>query len=186
MPNNDVRPIAMGVGAIRMGDTGDGVPGTNLTELPLPTKSSVAFNFQDPKEVKIEVEGTDEPFYVEMVKDSTDYIEFSIPTPSNEVVKLMCGGKIDAGTEQSPKNVWERLTNFPDINKTFQFETPPKQGKKVIYTITKGRVAAKFSQAPGKEQPELLLVRVYIQAAITTAGEVKTAFSREIVTVTEQ
>ena len=49
-----VRPIAMGVGAIRIADVGDGVPGTDFTTLPLPTKSSVAFNFADPKEVKIE------------------------------------------------------------------------------------------------------------------------------------
>ena len=34
--------------------------------------SSVAFNFADPKEVKIEVEGSEEPFYVELVKDTTD------------------------------------------------------------------------------------------------------------------
>ena len=43
-----VRPIAMGVGAIRIADVGDGVPGTDFTTLPLPTKSSVAFNFADP------------------------------------------------------------------------------------------------------------------------------------------
>ena len=49
-----VRPIAMGVGAIRIADVGDGVPGTDFTTLPLPTKSSVAFNFADPKEVMIQ------------------------------------------------------------------------------------------------------------------------------------
>lgn len=43
-----VRPIAMGVGAIRIADVGDGVPGTDFTTLPLPTKSSVAFNFCRP------------------------------------------------------------------------------------------------------------------------------------------
>ena len=83
----EVRPIAMGVGSIKFGTVGDGVPGADLKELPLPTKGSVAFNFADPKEIKVETEGSDEPLFVEFVKDTTDYIEFSIPTPSNEVLK---------------------------------------------------------------------------------------------------
>lgn len=176
-----VRPIAMGVGAIRIADVGDGVPGTPFTTLPLPTKSSVAFNFADPKEVKIETEGSEEPLYVELVKDTTDYIEFSIPTPSNEVLQLLAGGTIDSGTEEAPKDIWEKPTDTPSINKTFQCETLPKKGKKVIYTIVNGKVASKISQAPGAEQAELLLVRVYVQAAETEAGEKKPAFTREIV-----
>ena len=62
----EVRPIAMGVGKIKFGTVGDGVPGADLKDYPLPTKGSVAFNFADPKEVKIEVEGSEEPFYVEL------------------------------------------------------------------------------------------------------------------------
>lgn len=91
----EVRPIAMGVGGIKFGTVGDGVPGADLKDYPLPTKGSVAFNFADPKEVKIEVEGSEEPFYVELVKDTTDYVEFSIPTPSNEVLKELAGGEVD-------------------------------------------------------------------------------------------
>ena len=43
------RPIAMGIARIAYGTVGDGVPASAFTDLPLPTKSSVAFNFQDPK-----------------------------------------------------------------------------------------------------------------------------------------
>ena len=53
----EVRPIAMGVGKIKFGTVGDGVPGADLKDYPLPTKGSVAYNFADPKEVKIEIEG---------------------------------------------------------------------------------------------------------------------------------
>lgn len=178
-----VRPIAMGVGAIRIGEVGDGVPAIVFEELPLPTKSSVAFNFADPKEVKIETEGSEEPLFVELVKDSTDYIEFSIPTPSNEVLKTLAGGTLDKGTEGALKNIWNKPTETPSISKTFQCETLPKRGKKVIYTIVNGKVASKISQAPGAEQAELLLVRVYVQAAVTAEGVKKTAFMREIVDV---
>ena len=51
---------------------------------------------------------------------------------------------------------------------------------KVVYTVVNGKIAAKISQAPGAEQAELLLVRVYVQAAITEKGETKTAFMREV------
>ena len=47
----EVRPIAMGVGKIKFGTVGDGVPGADLKDFPLPTKGSVVFNFADPKEV---------------------------------------------------------------------------------------------------------------------------------------
>lgn len=177
------RPIAMGVGAIRIAEVGDGVPGTEFKDLPLPTKGSVAFNFQDPKEVKIETEGSDEPLFVEFVKDSTDYIEFSIPTPSNETIKEVMGGTIDTGDEGAEKDIWQEATNIPSISKTFQCETLPKKGRKVIYTIVNGKIAAKLSQAPGAEQAELLLVRVYKQAAISAAGVKGYAFSREVVAV---
>ena len=59
----------------------------------------------------------------------------------------------------------------------------PKKGKKVVYTIVNGKIAAKLSQAPGAEQAELLLVRVYKQSAISAAGVKGYAFSREVVEV---
>lgn len=177
----EARPIAMGVGVIKFGTVGDGVPGVDLKEYPLPTKGSVAFTFADPKEVKIETEGSDEPLYVELVKDTTDYIEFSIPTPSNEILKELAGGEIDT---TGGKNIWKKPINTPSISKTFQCETLPKDGKKVVYTVVNGKIASKISQAPGSEQAELLLVRVYIQSAITAAGVKQAAFMREVVTIT--
>ena len=179
----DKRPIAMGVGAIRIAEVGDGVPGTDFKDLPLPFKGSVAFNFSDPKEIKIETEGTDEPLYVEFTKDATDYIEFSIATPSNETIKELMGGTIDTGAEGEEKDVWQEATSIPSIEKTFQCETLPKKGKKVVYTIVNGKIAAKLSQAPGAEQAELLLVRVYKQSAISAAGVKGYAFYREVVEV---
>lgn len=178
--SGEVRPIAMGVGGIKFGTVGDGVPGADLKDYPLPTKGSVAFNFADPKEVKIEVEGSEEPFYVELVKDTTDYVEFSIPTPSNEVLKELAGGEVDT---TGGKNIWKKPLSTPSISKTFQCETLPKDGKKVVYTIVNGKIASKISQAPGSEQAELLLVRVYMQAAVTADGKRQTAFMREVVTI---
>lgn len=178
----EVKPIAMGVGAMRYGTVGDGVPATVFTPLPLPTKGSVVFNFSDPKEVKIETEGSNDPLFSTFVKDTTDYIEFSIPTPSNDLITALAGGVHDTGSEGSPNDEWQEPLSVPDINKTFQCDTEVYQGKKVIYTIVNGKIMAKISQAPGSDKPELLLVRVYKQAAITAAGVRKYAFSRKVVT----
>lgn len=79
----------------------------------------------------------------------------------------------------------EKPINTPSISKTFQCETLPKNGKKVVYTIVNGKIASKISQAPGSEQAELLLVRVYMQAAVTVDGKRQTAFMREVVTIAE-
>lgn len=179
----ETRPIAMGVGAMRIGTYGDGVPATSYEELPLPHKDSVAFNFSDPKEVKIETEGSDAPLFVTFVKDASDFIEFSIATPSNTLIKTLCGGDIDVGTKEAPKDVWKEPTSVPSVVKTFQCETLPYNGTKVLYTIVNGKIMAKIHQAPGGEKPELLLVRVYKQAAITAAGVKNCAFSREVVKV---
>ncbi len=174
----EVKPIAMGVGAMRYGTVGDGVPATVFTELPLPTKGSVVFNFSDPKEVKIETEGSNDPLYSTFVKDATDFIEFSIPTPSNDLLAILAGGIHDTATDE-----WQEPLSVPSINKTYQCETEVHQGKKVVYTIVNGKIMAKISQAPGSDKPELLLVRVYKNAAITAAGIRKFAFSRKVVAV---
>lgn len=176
MAVTNARPIAMGVSRIAYGTVGDGVPAATFTDLPLPSKESVVFNFQDPKEVKIELEGSDAPFHVELVKDSTDYIEFAIPTPSNDVLKVLAGGELDALLDK-----WSEPISTPDINYSVQIDTKPRNGKKVQYTIVNGKIATKISQAPSAEKPELLLVRVYKQAAITAAGVSKTAFTREVI-----
>lgn len=170
----------MGCGSLKYGIYGDGVPATVLTALPLPTKGSVVFNFSDPKEVKIETEGSVDPYYSTFVKDTTDYIEFSLSSAENAVIAALAGGSVDV---TGGKDIWKEPTTVPSINKTFVVETEVHNGKKVIYTIVNGRVMAKFGQAPGSDKSETLIVRVYKQAAITAAGVRNYAFSREVVAV---
>lgn len=174
--------IAMGVSAIKIGTYGNGVPATVLNELPLPYKGSVAFNFSDPSEIKIETEGSMDPLYSTFVKNDTDYVEFAIPTPENEVIQMLGGGIHDT---ENGKDIWKEATSIASINKTFVMETEVHNGKKVIYTIVNGKIMAKLNQAPGAEQPELLLVRVYKNAAITSDGKRNYAFSREVIEAEE-
>lgn len=171
------RPIAMGTKAIRHYDVGDGVPGTtNAKTMPNPSENAVAFNFADPEEVRIPIEGSDDPLFSFFKKGSTDYVEVSYPTPSNETINEVMGGTYDPEDDE-----WQEAVNLPSINKTVEIESMPINGKKVIYTIVNARIVAKLSQAPTKDNVELLMVRYYKQAAITAAGVQGYAFSRKVV-----
>lgn len=156
------RPIAMGVAAIRLFDVGDGVPGTtNPKTLPNSSENAVTFNFADPEEVRIPIEGSDEPLFSTFKKGSTDYVETSIPTPDNETISVVAGGTYD-----ETKDEWKEAITIQNINKTVEIETVPINSKKVIYTIVNARIVAKLSQAPTKDNVELLMIRFYKQAAI--------------------
>ena len=67
----------------------------------------------------------------------SSHVELSIRTLRNHA-----GGTVDKGEELSPKDVWNQPTDIPSINKTFQCETLPKKGKKVVYTVVNGKIAA--------------------------------------------
>lgn len=178
------RPIAMGIAKHSVATPGDGVPGAGFAELPLPQKNAVVFNFADPDEVRVDLEGSLDPLYSAFVKNTTDYIELSIPTPDNATIQKLAGGVHDKGTEGSPNDEWqEPFEGVPDINFTYQCETVPRNGFKVVYTIVNARVLAKISQAPTADNVELLMVRFYKQAAISAAGVKGYAFSRKVVAV---
>lgn len=171
------RAIAMGVKAIRHFDLGDGVPGTaNPVTMPNASENAVSFNFSDPEEVRIPIEGSDEPLYSHFKKGSTDYVEVSYPSPSNEIIAEVMGGEYNEEEDE-----WQESVSIPSINKTVEIESMPIDGKKVVYTIVNAKVVAKLSQAPTKDNVEMLMVRYYKQAAISAAGVQGYAFSRKVV-----
>ena len=73
---------------------------------------------------------------------------------------------------------------MPQVNMSVKINTEPYEGKYVEYVVVNGSVSAKLSQAPGAEQTDLLLVKVSRQSALTTAGEFKPSFTREVKAVT--
>ena len=170
-------PLALGVSKIEYGTVGDGVPAVSFTEIEENiAKDSVVFSFADPSEFKIEAEETDDPVYVANIKEDVDYIEFALISPSAATMELLAGG-----TTTSDK--WEAPSAIPEINKTIKVTTKTVVDKYFEYTVVNGKIAAKLNQAPMKQQEEQLLVRVYIQAAVTSGGTVNTPFIREIKTV---
>ncbi|MGL5681668.1 MAG: hypothetical protein ACRDDZ_01270 [Marinifilaceae bacterium] len=178
------QPIAIGVSKLEMGDPGtNGIAGTTLSKLPMPSKDTIVFNFNDPKKVSIPLEGGQNK-YVGFVKaDEDDYIEFAIPTPTNEEVTLLSGGTHTKGTEQAPKDIWNAPTAIAEIVKTFKITTKPVNGMQVIYTFNRGKIMSRFSQAPTDEKPDLLLVRVYRESCFDASGNAVSDFSREVVAV---
>ena len=171
------RSIAIGVNLISYGEAKNGVVPAEFTPLRDIFKGSVAFNFADANQVKIEVEGREDPLAIINRKGDADSIEFSIPSPTTAELVAFCGG-----TASGDK--WEAPNGFETINKAFRIATQPYEGKYVEYTIVNGAVSAKLSQAPGSEQTDLLLVKVTRQAAAAADGTVKPSFIREVKTVT--
>lgn len=171
------RSIAIGVDLISYGVAANGVVPSELTPLRDIFKGSVAFNFADANQVKIEVEGREDPLAIINRKGDADSIEFSIPSPTTDELVAFCGGKKDG-------DKWEAPNGFETINKAFRIATQPYEGKYVEYTIVNGAVSAKLSQAPGSEQTDLLLVKVTRQSAAAGDGTLKPSFIREVKTVT--
>ena len=172
------KTLAIGVTYVGYGEyAGAGVPATTLLEVEEVHKGSVAFNFADSTQVKIEVEKMDDPRWIINRKGDADSIEFAIASPSTDELVAFAGG-----TKVGDK--WNAPDTVPTINKTVKLMTEPYQGKYVEYVMVNGSISAKLSQAPGKEQTDLLLVKVTRQLALDAAGALKPSFSREVVTVT--
>jgi len=167
--------IALGVSEIGYGTYGDGVPATSFTALTDPiSRGTVVFNFSEPTEFRIEAEELDDPVYVGNVKEDTDYVEFALISPTAATMELLAGG-------DTTNDKWEAPAAIPEIIKSIKITSKAVAGKMFEYTIVNGKIVARLSQAPGKQEADLLLVRVYIQAAITDLGVKNTPFIREMV-----
>ena len=165
--------IALGISKIEYGTYGDGVPPTAWTEITDPiAKDSVVFNFSEPTEFKIEAEDLDDPVYVGTVKEDTDYVEFALVSPEAATVGVLAGGTVAS-------DKWSAPSSIPEVIKSVKITTKTIGGIYYEYTIVHGKIVSRFSQSPLKQQEDQLLVRVYIQAAITDAGAYNTPFIRE-------
>jgi len=166
--------IALGIDKIEYGTYGDGIPPTTWEEITDPiARDTVVFNFSEPTEFKVEAENLDDPVYIGNVKEDTDYIEFALISPTAATMEVLAGGT--ATTDK-----WEAPTAIPEIVKSILITTKTVGGNYWEYTIVHGKVVSRLSQAPAKQQEDQLLVRVYIQAAITSAGQKNTPFIREM------
>ena len=112
------RSIAIGVASIGYGEAVNGVVPASYTRLRDIYKGSVAFNFADANQVKIEVEGREDPLAIINRKGDADSIEFSIPSPTTDELVTFCGG-----TKNGDK--WEAPNSVETINKAFCIATQP-------------------------------------------------------------
>lgn len=173
MDQND-RSLAIGVSYVGFAPyTGTGKPGTVFTHIKDIFEGSVVFNFNDPTQITIKIEGTDQPRWVVNRKGEPDSIEMAIPSPSTKDMVMFCGGTDNAG-------IWEEPNSIPTINMSMRMITEPYDGKCTEYVVVNGSVVARLSQAPGKEQSELLLVKITKQLAVDVAGKLKTPFTRAV------
>lgn len=165
------RSLALDIDYLGVAEPGDGVPGTEFTQYP--EIDSVTFNFSEPKEISFTAMGREDPWAVVSKKGDPSSIEFAIPSPKAEEMLTFCGGKI-TGTK------WEAPSSTPTIIKTIKLQTSPYEGKYTEYVFVKTSIAARISQAPGKEETDLLLVKATILSAVSAAGVRSAPYTRDV------
>ena len=171
----EARSLAVKIAYLGMADPGDGVPGTVFTHFPIIEEGSVVCNFSDPTSVDFRAEGLDDPWESFDKMGEADNFEFNIPSPTAEELKFFLGGTVTGGGKK-----WEAPVTAPSVRKTVKMETALYKGKKIEYIFVNCKITAKMTQFPSSEQTDLLQVRVTKLAAVTAAGVVKSAWSREV------
>lgn len=169
------RSLALDIDYLGVAEPGDGVAGTAFTQYS--EIDSVTFNFSEPKEISFTAMGREDPWAVVSKKGDPSSIEFAIPSPKATEMKAFCGGTVSG-------DKWEAPTSTPTILKTIKMQSSPYNGKYTEYVLVKTSVAGRLSQAPGKEDTDLLLVKATILTPISKAGARSAPYSREVKAVT--
>lgn len=117
--------------------------------------------------------GREDPWAVVNKKGDPSSIEFAIPSPKAAEMKEFCGGTVTG-------DKWEAPTSTPTIIKTIKLQSSPYDGKYTEYVLVKASIAGRISQAPGKEETDLLLVKATIMAPISAAGVRSSPYGREV------
>lgn len=165
------RSLALDIDYLGVSDPGDGVAGADFTQYP--EIDTVAFNFSEPKEISFTGMGREDPWAVVSKKGDPSSIEFAIPSPKATELVAFCGGKATG-------NKWEAPSSTPTIIKTIKLQTSPYEGNFTEYVFVKTSIAARISQAPGKEETDLLLVKATILSAVSAAGVRSAPYIREV------
>lgn len=168
------RSLAVGVSFVGISDPGDGVPGTNYIQAVTIEENSVVFNFNDPTSVDFRAEGMDDPWESFDKAGDADSIDYNIPSPTAEEMKLYMGGEVD------DKGKWQAPVEKPVIRKSFLLKSLPYKSKYTEYEFAYCKVSAKLGQAPGAEQTDLLQVRITKLAPISSTGVKKSPWSRHV------
>ena len=160
------RSLALDVAYLGVAEPGDGVAGTEFTQCV--DVDTVTFNFSDAKELSFTSMGHEDPWAVVSRKGDPSSIEFTIPSPTSDEMKMFCGGTVSG-----------------DILSTNVAGGFTYQGKFTEYVFVKCSVFGKISQAPDKENCDLLLVKATIMTPVSAAGKQASPYSRAVKAVSE-
>ena len=86
------RSLALDVAYLGVAEPGDGVAGTEFTQCV--DVDTVTFNFSDAKELSFTSMGYEDPWAVVSRKGDPSSIEFTIPSPTSDEMKMFCGGTV--------------------------------------------------------------------------------------------
>ena len=83
------RSLALDIDYLGVAEPGDGVAGTEYTQYP--EIDTVTFNFSEPKEISFTAMGREDPWAVVSKKGDPSSIEYTIPSPTAEELRLIVG-----------------------------------------------------------------------------------------------
>lgn len=172
------RSLAIDCKYLGYGTPGDGVAASVYTQCKEIHEGSLVFNFTEASQVPFKAMGQEDPWAVVNRKGDPSSIEFSIPSPTAEEMKIFCGGTISG-------DKWEAPVSPVTIEKSIQIQTAEYKGQYTEYIIPKVSISARLSQAPTEEQTDLLLVKATILTPVSAAGVRAASFSREVKTIME-
>ena len=94
------RSLALDVAYLGVAEPGDGVAGTEFTQCV--DVDTVTFNFSDAKELSFTSMGHEDPWAVVSRKGDPSSIEFTIPSPTSDEMKMFCGGTVSGDKWEAP------------------------------------------------------------------------------------
>lgn len=139
--------ITFGMSKIELGElTAAGGVATNFETLGYSQEDSVTITTDDPEEIALNVEESDDPIFVKK-KGGKTTIAFNVADPDLNVFEEMMGGTVASGTWSSP-------ATLPTIERSVKLT--PEQGLETTYTRVS--LSAKWQPAAGKKGFGLLQI----------------------------
>ena len=158
----------LGVESIGIGDPGDGVMGTTLTEYTEIEVGSTGLEGSSPNETTIATEAVDSYLTVEDTAAPTTLTFRLFGLTPEEMVKIMGGSVGAAATPNEGK--WLAPNSSPSIYKSVQLNAKTIDGKRGVFQVPFGKVSARYQGTITKNGLPAVAVTITANTPVSGTG----------------